>query len=89
MPVHLKGRDLGPQRDRAQTGPLAGRPRPPSPQDFEEDPQRNVQDLPAGLFAGADEYTVVVDTGNYYPKQRGGRIQGIEDQSWRQQPAPA
>jgi predicted dinucleotide-binding enzyme len=41
-------------------------------------PQRNVQDLPAGLFDGADEHTVVVDTGNYYPKH-----------SWRQQPAPA
>jgi predicted dinucleotide-binding enzyme len=41
-------------------------------------PQRNVHDLPAGLFDGADEHTVVVDTGNYYPKQRGGRIQGIQ-----------
>jgi hypothetical protein len=30
------------------------------------------------LFAEADKKLVVVDTGNYYPQQRDGRIAGIE-----------
>lgn len=41
-------------------------------------PQRNVRDLPAGLFDGVPDRVVVVDTGNYYPQQRDGRIDGIE-----------
>ena len=41
-------------------------------------PEKHVLDLPAGLFAGAPENLVVVDTGNYYPRQRDGRIDGIE-----------
>jgi predicted dinucleotide-binding enzyme len=41
-------------------------------------PQKNIPDLPAGLFDGAPENLVVVDTGNYYPRQRDGRIEGIE-----------
>lgn len=41
-------------------------------------PQVRVPDLPDGLFAGADD-TVVVDTGNYYPRQRDGRIDAIEE----------
>jgi predicted dinucleotide-binding enzyme len=41
-------------------------------------PQRNIPDLPANLFATAPEDLVVVDTGNYYPRQRDGRIEGIE-----------
>src|SRR6478672_9109497 len=41
-------------------------------------PQKNVPKLPNELFAGAAETTVVVDTGNYYPQQRDGRIAAIE-----------
>jgi predicted dinucleotide-binding enzyme len=41
-------------------------------------PERNVPNLPAGLFDGVDDDVVVVDTGNYYPRQRDGRIDGIE-----------
>ena len=42
-------------------------------------PERNITQLPADLFAGAPDNVVVVDTGNYYPRQRDGRIDGIED----------
>ena len=42
-------------------------------------PQRNIPDLPAAMFAGVPEDVVVVDTGNYDPRQRDGRIDGIED----------
>src|SRR5215510_3429017 len=42
-------------------------------------PQRNIPDLPRDLFAGVAPSVVVVDTGNYYPRQRDGRIDGIED----------
>lgn len=42
-------------------------------------PQKNVPDLPADLFAGQENGLAVVDTGNYYPQQRDGRIDGIED----------
>ena len=41
-------------------------------------PQARVPDLPADLFADAPDDLVVVDTGNYYPRQRDGRIQAIE-----------
>src|SRR5262249_13247489 len=41
-------------------------------------PQKNVPDLPADLFAGVPDDVVVVDTGNYYPRQRDGRIDGME-----------
>lgn len=41
-------------------------------------PQKHIQELPAGLFAGIPGNVVVVDTGNYYPRQRDGRIEGIE-----------
>ncbi|MCX5071969.1 NAD(P)-binding domain-containing protein [Streptomyces sp. NBC_00513] len=44
-------------------------------------PLKNVPDLPAGLFDGAAEGFAVIDTGNYYPKQRDGRIAAIEDES--------
>jgi predicted dinucleotide-binding enzyme len=40
-------------------------------------PMKNIPRLPAGLFDGVD--AVVVDTGNYYPQQRDGRIDAIED----------
>src|SRR5436305_10371392 len=41
-------------------------------------PERNIPELPADLFAGVPNSVVVVDTGNYYPQQRDGRIDGIE-----------
>lgn len=41
-------------------------------------PEKNVPQLPAGLFREAASHTVVVDTGNYYPQQRDGRIEPIE-----------
>ena len=41
-------------------------------------PEKNVPRLPAGLFDGAGDGVVVVDTGNYYPRQRDGRIDAIE-----------
>ena len=41
-------------------------------------PEKNIPDLPRNLFAGAPKDMVVVDTGNYYPRQRDGRIDGIE-----------
>lgn len=41
-------------------------------------PEKNVPHLPDGLFREAASHTVVVDTGNYYPQQRDGRIEPIE-----------
>jgi predicted dinucleotide-binding enzyme len=41
-------------------------------------PEKNVSSLPKGLFTAAGEKPVVVDTGNYYPRQRDGRIDAIE-----------
>src|SRR5260370_19983842 len=41
-------------------------------------PQKNIPHLPAGLFADTPDRVVVVDTGNYYPRQRDGRIEAIE-----------
>ncbi|MFE6906456.1 NADPH-dependent F420 reductase [Streptomyces erythrochromogenes] len=43
-------------------------------------PFKNVPDLPAGLFDGAAPGFAVIDTGNYYPHQRDGRIAGVEDE---------
>ena len=49
-------------------------------------PEKNVPHLPKDLFAGATDRTVVVDTGNYYPRQRDGRIaeieQGMTESRW-------
>jgi predicted dinucleotide-binding enzyme len=42
-------------------------------------PLKAVPDLPAGLLDGAAEGAAVIDTNNYYPKQRDGRIDAIED----------
>jgi predicted dinucleotide-binding enzyme len=42
-------------------------------------PESKVPDLPQGLFDGEPDDLVVVDTGNYYPRQRDGRIAGIEE----------
>jgi predicted dinucleotide-binding enzyme len=41
-------------------------------------PEKNVPQLPTGLFADTDKRVVVIDTGNYYPRQRDGRIEAIE-----------
>ncbi|HEY0283112.1 MAG TPA: NAD(P)-binding domain-containing protein [Rhizomicrobium sp.] len=41
-------------------------------------PMKNIPQLPAGLFDGVPEDVVVIDTGNYYPQQRDGRIDEIE-----------
>lgn len=42
-------------------------------------PMKNIPQLPAGLFEGVPDDVVVVDTGNYYPQQRDGRIDPIEN----------
>ncbi len=42
-------------------------------------PVKNVARLPANLFEGVPADVVVVDTGNYYPQQRDGRIDAIEN----------
>jgi 8-hydroxy-5-deazaflavin:NADPH oxidoreductase len=41
-------------------------------------PMKNIPQL-AGLFDGVPKDVVVVDTGNYYPQQRDGRIDEIEE----------
>lgn len=41
-------------------------------------PEKNIPNLPSGLFDGVPESAVIVDTGNYYPQQRDGRIDAIE-----------
>ncbi|MFJ3717606.1 NADPH-dependent F420 reductase [Streptomyces sp. NPDC090057] len=43
-------------------------------------PLKAVPGLPSGLLSGAAENVAVIDTGNYYPQQRDGRIAGIEDE---------
>lgn len=43
-------------------------------------PVKAVPRLPSGLLDGAAEDVVVIDTGNYYPRERDGRIAGIEDE---------
>ncbi|MCW6508776.1 NADPH-dependent F420 reductase [Lichenifustis flavocetrariae] len=42
-------------------------------------PTNRIPDLPRGLFADAKVELVVIDASNYYPRQRDGRIAGIED----------
>ena len=41
-------------------------------------PLKAVPDLPSGLFADVPARVAVVDTCNYYPRQRDGRIEAIE-----------
>jgi 8-hydroxy-5-deazaflavin:NADPH oxidoreductase len=41
-------------------------------------PMKNVPQL-AGIFEGVPNHVIVVDTGNYYPRQRDGRIGEIEE----------
>jgi predicted dinucleotide-binding enzyme len=52
-------------------------------------PMKNIPSLPRDLFKGAVDSVVVVDTCNYYPQQRDGRIAEIEagmtESQWVQQ----
>jgi 8-hydroxy-5-deazaflavin:NADPH oxidoreductase len=41
-------------------------------------PMKNIPQLPDDLFKGTFDGVVVIDTGNYYPRQRDGRIEAIE-----------
>jgi predicted dinucleotide-binding enzyme len=41
-------------------------------------PEHRIPDLPKDLFDGVSDDVVVIDTGNYYPRQRDGRIAPIE-----------
>ena len=41
-------------------------------------PEGHVADLPKNLFGDTPAQTVVIDTGNYYPRERDGRIEPIE-----------
>lgn len=41
-------------------------------------PEKNIPKLPRDLFKGVPDDVIVIDTGNYYPQQRDGRIDGIE-----------
>ncbi len=41
-------------------------------------PEGKIPDLPRDLFAGVPQQVVVIDTGNYYPRERDGRIAEIE-----------
>jgi predicted dinucleotide-binding enzyme len=41
-------------------------------------PMKNLPELPHGLFEGVPDSVVVVDTCNYYPQRRDGRIDAIE-----------
>jgi len=49
-------------------------------------PEKAVPDLPRALFANVPKSVVVVDTGNYYPELRDGRIDAIDrgmlDSQW-------
>lgn len=42
-------------------------------------PMKNLTSLPRNLFKGVSDNVVVVDTCNYYPQQRDGRIEAIEN----------
>lgn len=42
-------------------------------------PEHAIRNLPKDLFAGVPDSVVVVDTGNYYPQQRDGQIEEIEN----------
>jgi predicted dinucleotide-binding enzyme len=42
-------------------------------------PEKAVPALPENVLDGLPDHAVVVDTGNYYPRQRDGRIAAIEE----------
>jgi hypothetical protein len=41
-------------------------------------PEKEIPNLPADLFDNVPPGVIVIDTGNYYPQQRDGRIEAIE-----------
>lgn len=41
-------------------------------------PEAKIRNLPKDLFTGVRDDVVVIDTGNYYPRERDGRIDEIE-----------
>ena len=41
-------------------------------------PEKSIPELPAGLLSSLPANTIVIDTGNYVPKLRDGRIDAIE-----------
>jgi 8-hydroxy-5-deazaflavin:NADPH oxidoreductase len=41
-------------------------------------PEGKIPDLPRGLFKDAPKDMIVIDTGNYYPRNRDAKIDGIE-----------
>ncbi len=41
-------------------------------------PDAKIVDLPSDLFVDARSHVVVIDTSNYYPRERDGLIEGIE-----------
>lgn len=41
-------------------------------------PESKIRDLPKNLFDGVSADLVIIDTGNYYPRERDGRIDEIE-----------
>jgi 8-hydroxy-5-deazaflavin:NADPH oxidoreductase len=42
-------------------------------------PEGKIPDLPHGLFKNVPLNLIVIDTGNYYPRHRDGKIEGIEN----------
>src|SRR5690242_13257988 len=42
-------------------------------------PEAKIRDLPKDLFADVPDDVVVIDTGNYYPRERDGTIPEIEN----------
>ncbi len=40
--------------------------------------EKNIAELPHDLFAATPDNVMIVDTGNYYPQNRDGRIDAIE-----------
>jgi predicted dinucleotide-binding enzyme len=42
-------------------------------------PEGKIPKLPRELFKNAPANQIVIDTGNYYPRQRDGKIEGIEN----------
>ena len=41
-------------------------------------PEAKIPGLPKDLFSGVPQSVIVIDTGNYYPRERDGRIEDIE-----------
>ena len=42
-------------------------------------PEGKIPQLPRGLFKNVPPNQIVIDTGNYYPRHRDGKIEGIEN----------